>query len=161
MERLMASAKKQVSVVIAKDGPYIVTGNIPLAEQTIVTDAQGGSEAWKEGASFPAQEKYPLCRCGQSRKKPFCDGTHAKIGFDGTETTGRRPYFDQANGFDGSSLALLDVESLCAFGRFCDPHGKVWNQVSRTDDPKVRSMFIRQVENCPAGRLVVWDKSSE
>jgi len=140
----MSSAKKEASVVIAKDGPYIVTGNIPLAEQTIATDAEGGSEAWKEGTSFPAQEKYALCRCGQSKKKPFCDGTHAKIGFDGTETASRKPYLDQAQAFDGPSLALLDVEGLCAFGRFCDPHGQVWNQVSRTDDPKcARCLFAK------------------
>jgi hypothetical protein len=56
-------------------------------------------------------------------------------------------------------MQLTDVESLCAFGRFCDPNGKVWNEVTRTDDPKIRATFIRQVENCPAGRLVAWDKT--
>jgi len=52
------------------------------------------------------------------------------------------------------------MESLCAFGRFCDPNGKVWNQVTRTDEPEMQAMFIRQVENCPAGRLVAWDKAT-
>ncbi|HZC57132.1 MAG TPA: CDGSH iron-sulfur domain-containing protein [Xanthobacteraceae bacterium] len=157
----MSRSRTEARIEVSQDGPYLATGHIPLAEQVIVSDAEGGSEAWKEGASFPVQEKYALCRCGQSKKKPFCDGTHTKIGFDGTETASREPYLDQAQAFDGPSLALLDVESLCAFGRFCDPRGKVWNQVSRTDDPKVRSMFIRQVENCPAGRLVAFDKASE
>jgi hypothetical protein len=54
----------------------------------------------------------------------------------------------------------MDAEQLCAFGRFCDPHGKVWNQVGHTDDPHVRAMFIRQAGNCPAGRLVAWDKAT-
>jgi hypothetical protein len=57
-------------------------------------------------------------------------------------------------------LALTDAEGLCAFGRFCDPHGKVWNQVARSDDPRIRAGFVRQVENCPAGRLVAWDKAT-
>ncbi|MGO9686340.1 MAG: CDGSH iron-sulfur domain-containing protein, partial [Beijerinckiaceae bacterium] len=62
--------------------------------------------------------------------------------------------------FDGPRLQLTDMESLCAFGRFCDPNGKVWNQVTRTDEPEMQAMFIRQVENCPAGRLVAWDKAT-
>ena len=57
-------------------------------------------------------------------------------------------------------MVLTDAESLCAFARFCDPNGKVWRQVSRTDDPKVRAMFLRQVNDCPSGRLVAWDKAT-
>jgi hypothetical protein len=57
-------------------------------------------------------------------------------------------------------MQLTDAEHLCAFGRFCDPNGQVWNQVERTDDPQVRVNFVRQVGNCPAGRLVAWDKKT-
>jgi hypothetical protein len=67
---------------------------------------------------------------------------------------------DRAKVFDGPSLALLDVESLCAFARFCDPNGQVWSEVAGTADSEVRAMFIRQVQNCPSGRLVVWDKNT-
>ena len=38
----------------------------------------------------------------------------------------------------GRTLSLTDAEKLCAFARFCDPHGQVWNQVDATDDPHVR-----------------------
>ena len=153
-------ANARTKVVVSKDGPYIVTGNAPLAKQVIGTDADGGSETWEQGEIYPTQEKYALCRCGQSKKKPFCDGTHATIGFDCTETASRGPYLQQANTIDGPVLVLTDEENLCAFGRFCDPHGKVWNQAGRTDDPHVRAMFIGQVGNCPAGRLVAWDKAT-
>ncbi len=156
----MAESKTGVRVVISKDGPYRVSGEIPLSRQTIVTDEEGGSETWQEGKTFPAQETYALCRCGQSKKKPFCDGTHTQIKFDGTETASREPYLKQARLLDGPVLALTDAESLCAFGRFCDPHGKVWNQVARSDEPRIRASFVRQVENCPAGRLVAWDKAA-
>jgi CDGSH-type Zn-finger protein len=54
-------------VTVTKDGPYAVTGGIELAEQP-----RG------EGASL---EHYTLCRCGGSKNKPFCDGTHWHIGF--------------------------------------------------------------------------------
>jgi CDGSH-type Zn-finger protein len=156
----MAESKTGVRVVISKDGPYRVSGKIPLSRQTIVTDEEGGSETWREGKTFPAQETYALCRCGQSKKKPFCDGTHTRIKFDGTETASREPYLKQAQLLDGPVLALTDAESLCAFGRFCDPHGKVWNQVARSDEPRIRASFVRQVENCPASRLVAWDKAA-
>ncbi len=54
-------------VTVTKDGPYAITGGIELIEQP-----QG------EGAST---EHYTLCRCGGSKNKPFCDGTHWHIGF--------------------------------------------------------------------------------
>ncbi|HUL19625.1 MAG TPA: CDGSH iron-sulfur domain-containing protein [Steroidobacteraceae bacterium] len=147
-------------VTVTKNGPYLVSGKVPLARQTIVADPEGGSESWRESDPFPAQEGYALCRCGHSANKPFCDGTHKKVGFDGTETASREPYSRQAQLMQGPVLALSDAESLCAFARFCDPHGQVWAQVERTDDPEVRATFLRQVNNCPSGRLVAWDRGT-
>jgi CDGSH-type Zn-finger protein len=141
----MSSAKKQVSVTVSRNGPYIVAGDAALTEQVIGANAEGDSLHWQEGKVYDTPAQYALCRCGHSHKAPFCDGTHAKIGFDGTETAERSPYSAQATIFDGPSLALLDARSLCADGRFCDPNGKVWNQIARSDDPNIRSMFLRQV----------------
>jgi len=154
------AVKTTIRVTVIRDGPYMVQGGVPLSVQSIVGDSRGGSESWIEGKTYPPQEKYALCRCGNSKNKPFCDGTHAKIGFNGSETASREPYEKQAQSFDGPALVLTDAESLCAFGRFCDPNDKVWNQVKRTNNPEVRAMFIRQVGNCPAGRLVAWDKKT-
>ena len=156
----MNAKQTQVRVVVLKDGPYLVTGRIPLSRQTIDTDAEGGSESWVEGKRLPTQEQYELCRCGHSRSKPFCDRTHARIGFDGTEAADRRPYREQADLVDGPTMQLSDAKSLCAFARFCDPNGQVWAQVAETDNPQVRATFIRQVGNCPGGRLVAWDKAT-
>jgi len=44
--------------------------------------------------------------------------------------------------------------------RFCDPNGQVWNQVERTDEAGLRTTFLRQVNNCPSGRLVAWDRAT-
>ena len=156
----MTKSKGEVKVVVSKNGPYLVSGNVPLAKQTIVGDAQGESTAWKQGDPYPQQGSYALCRCGHSKSKPFCDGTHTKVGFDGTETASRESYRAQAQVVEGPVLALMDAESLCAFARFCDPNGQVWSQVEHTDEAKVRSNFVRQVNDCPSGRLVAWDLAS-
>src|SRR5450432_845937 len=95
-------------ITIAKDGPYLVQGGVPLANQNIVTNAQGESMGWREGeaviASTPAQSA--LCRCGKSGTKPFCDGTHVRIAFDGTETASREPYAVRAEHIAGPVLVL-------------------------------------------------------
>jgi CDGSH-type Zn-finger protein len=156
----MTQTKVAVRVTVSKNGPYLVAGDAPLAEQTIATDADEGSEAWVEGKVIAHGESYALCRCGASRTKPFCDGTHLKIGFDGEETAGRESYLDQAELIDGPVLQLSDAQSLCAFARFCDPNGQVWSQVVRTDDARIRALFVRQVNNCPSGRLMAWDKAT-
>jgi CDGSH-type Zn-finger protein len=154
----MSKSKAEPRVTVTRNGPYLVGGRVPLARQTIVADAEGGSEQWRESDPFPPQDSYALCRCGHSKTKPFCDGTHSKIGFDGTETASREPYAQQAQLTEGPALSLSDAESLCAFARFCDPHGQVWSQVERSDDAGVRATFVRQVNNCPSGRLVAWDR---
>jgi CDGSH-type Zn-finger protein len=150
----------EAAVAVSKNGPYLVSGAIPLAKQTIAADAEGNSEEWRESDPFPIKESYALCRCGHSAHKPFCDGTHQKIGFDGTETASREPYRNQAQVMEGPALALTDAEGLCAFARFCDPNGQVWNQVARTDDPTVARQFVRQVNACPSGRLQAWDRAT-
>ncbi|MFC5519753.1 CDGSH iron-sulfur domain-containing protein [Polaromonas jejuensis] len=157
----MIPAGKDVRVVISKNGPYIVTGQVPLATQTIGVDGEGGSETWVAGEALPTPAGYQLCRCGHSSSKPFCDGTHRKIGFDGTETASREPYLTQAKVSDGPSMQLADAHKLCASARFCDPHGQVWRQVAQTDKAGVRVMFIRQVGHCPSGRLEAWDKGTD
>ena len=57
-----------VKVTALKNGPYKVEGAIALFYDTVPVDTEG-------------KEAVFLCRCGASSKKPFCDGTHSKIGF--------------------------------------------------------------------------------
>ena len=156
----MSSVGSKPAVVVSKNGPYLVTGGVPLSKQSIVPDGEGGSLEWQASEAFAPRESYALCRCGHSNTKPFCDGTHKKIGFDGTETASRQPYREQAKLSEGPVLSLTDAESLCASARFCDPNGTVWRQVERTDDDAVRVTFIRQVGHCPSGRLAALERAT-
>ncbi len=149
----------EIQVQIGKNGPYRVSGGVPLGEEIIAADGGGESVACQHGRTFPLQQQYALCRCGHSSHKPFCDGTHAKVGFDGTETASRAPYREQTKVIRGPAMTLTDAESLCAFGRFYDPNGSVWNLVNGPDRTD-REPFVRQTCNCPSGRLVAWDNAS-
>ena len=147
-------------VKISKNGPYLVSGGLPLHKETIGTNDSDESVTWDKGRHYPAQEQYALCRCGHSANKPFCDGTHAKVEFDGSETASRAPYLEQAQVIRGPTMSLTDVEGLCAFARFCDPRGKVWNLVNETDNPAAGKHFVSQTCDCPSGRLVAWDNET-
>jgi CDGSH-type Zn-finger protein len=147
-------------IVVSKDGPDIVSGSVPLAIQTIKPNREGLSWDWKKGKTFETSEEYNLCRCGRSKNKPFCDNSHTKIRFDGTETATRRPYIRRAEVSEGPTLTLRDAEDLCAFARFCDPGGKIWGLIDETDDPAMRKLVIREANQCPSGRLVVSDKKT-
>lgn len=153
----MSTSKK---IVVSKNGPYLVSGSVPLSLQTIGVNDGGESTEWIAGETMKVSKEYALCRCGESKTKPFCDGSHARTGFDGTETASREPVLEQAQVLDGPTARLADAEVLCAFARFCDPNGRVWNQVGSTDDPKVRAQFLRQVGDCASGRLIAVDKAT-
>jgi CDGSH-type Zn-finger protein len=145
------------AVEIMQDGPFRVTGGPKLGKEIIVCDSKGTPVKYVRGGAFPDRETYSLCRCGKSKNKPYCDGTHVKARFDGTETASREAYAEQAEEIDGPGLTLTDVESLCALARFCHRGGDVWALTENSDDPESREMAVRDAWDCCAGRLAVWD----
>jgi CDGSH-type Zn-finger protein len=148
-------------IKIMEDGPYLVSGAIPLAKEKVVSDKDGIPQKWERVGEYPLQETYALCRCGESKNKPYCDGTHVKIGFDGTETADRKDFVDQAGAIAGPDLIMIDAENFCATARFCHRSGGTWNLTKKSDDPKSKEIAIEEACDCPSGRLVAWDKNTE
>lgn len=62
----------EVKIMATEDGPYLVQGPAQIIDA--------------DGRPFTTTTKnVALCRCGGSQTKPFCDGTHSKIGFEAAE----------------------------------------------------------------------------
>lgn len=148
-------------ITVTEDGPYLVSGDIPLLRVEIATNEAGDAVAWREVERIPVAESYALCRCGASSDKPFCDFTHVTIGFDGAETAAGDPFFEGSACIDGPGLKLRDARELCAEARFCDRDGGLWNNIRNAADPEVRELCEEQAAACPSGRYVVCDEDGE
>jgi len=155
-----SSAKNSPSINVTSNGPYLVSGGVPLLEKIIDYDSKWDTCRWQDGKIYPRQETYALCRCGESKNKPFCDGTHLKITFDGTETASHTLYHDEAVVIDGPGLKLTDAKILCASARFCHRAGGIWNIMLTSNKPGDKKIAIEEAADCPSGRLVVYDKDT-
>lgn len=152
--------KNDKIIKITKNGPYIVHGGIPLIKLKVITDDLDYPYKWVEESRYQTHESYKLCRCGQSKNKPFCDGTHEKINFDGAETATKDSYSKGAKVLEGPDLILTDNYDLCAHTAFCTRAGGIGSLVMRSDDPEAKKTAIEEAANCDSGRLVVWDKET-
>jgi CDGSH-type Zn-finger protein len=65
-------ADESVTIKLRENGPYVVRGPVTIQDPD-------GTEYRVEASAVA------LCRCGGSTTKPFCDGTHSRIGFQAAE----------------------------------------------------------------------------
>ena len=143
-------------VVIAKDGPYLVFGDVPLVSKTQVVSEYGEPLTWqKTGTLARAPGEYHLCRCGQSCNKPFCDDSHRAAHFDGTESADEGLSADREMIFRGGTRIVVKKDpELCMDSGFCGMRETgMGGFVAATADTKVRSLVIAMVERCPSGAL--------
>ncbi len=123
------------------NGPYLVTNAERLTN-------------WL-GESLPARPQMALCRCGSSAIKPYCDGTHAEIGFRDRKDPARVP--DRRDTYVGQQVTILDNRGICQHSGFCsDRLAAVFRAGA---DPFVAPSggrmdeIIRAVRDCPSGAL--------
>lgn len=156
MEKPPVNAQ-QIYIQIMKDGPYLVHGRPEIRQEFILPNDRGNSWEYGSGRTFTGNDgrrPVALCRCGHSEDAPFCDGMHRKVGFDGTETATHASILDGAKQYPGPNYILLDNEAYCAFARFCDAFGQVWNLVAEGEQLS-DELCIRETFHCPSGRLMI------
>lgn len=95
---------KTPEFVCKKNGPYVVKG---------LQNLQNGAD----GQTYAAKEITALCRCGGSKSKPYCDGTHAKNGFTDDKADDRTP--DKREDFAGDGVTVHDNRGICAHAGRC------------------------------------------
>ena len=160
-EKPAKKGRQDARIQVSENGPYIVSGWIPLIKLTISTDVEGYPRSYVVGEEYPLNETYALCRCGKSKSKPFCDGTHANIRFDGTEIASRAPYLTRARKIDGPDLKLTDAPDLCNHAGFCLRATGIGNLTRSSDDAEAKRLAIEEAGNCTSRRLVAWHKEPE
>ncbi len=151
----MTETKLDAGIEVGTNGPYRVTGGIPLVRVSKVLSDKDEPIAWSVDETIEAKDEYWLCRCGQSDKKPFCAGFHDKVGFDGTETAPTDGYADRAKVLGGTDVTIVDDRSICTHASFCaDRMTNVWKAAKLIDDdPELREKITAMVSRCPSGAL--------
>lgn len=146
--------EQNAAVEITENGPYLVSGSVPLRRREPIVSEHGEPLTWKTGDVINDGPAYALCRCGGSSNKPYCDGTHAKKGFDGAETASTTDYTDAAKSLGGEGIEIRDDRAICAHAGFCGNQvTNVWEMAEKTGDTRVRAQAMSMIERCPSGAL--------
>jgi len=135
-------ARKQAArIVVVHNGPYQIEGSIRLVDHL--------------GVEIAAETPVRLCRCGQSRTKPFCDDSHLKRGFVDAKDPRRVP--DRLDVYQGQQAYIFDNRGTCAHSGFCTDRLRsvfrlgeepfVLPSGARLDD------LLNSIRKCPSGAL--------
>jgi CDGSH-type Zn-finger protein len=139
-------------IVVLAGGPYLVYGDIPLTRKKKIVSETNDALTWQKTDVIETEDTYALCRCGQSGSKPFCDGTHARIGFDGTETADPTPFAEAQRVLEGHGISPRRVGSLCMHAAFCVGRTRrIPAMLEDSADTDVRTEIISMIEHCPSG----------
>lgn len=129
------------TITCAKNGPLLAQRLVRLNTGT--------------GRIIDAPEKAALCRCGASKKKPFCDGAHGKIGWTDEKKADRTP--DKRVDYQAKGITIHDNRGICAHAGFCTDGLKEVFRMKQEPwiDPDGASVekIVEAVKKCPSGAL--------
>jgi CDGSH-type Zn-finger protein len=108
-----------------------------------------------DGEAFVVERRVSLCRCGGSKNKPFCDGTHRVNGFTDARTADGT--LDRRIAHAGKKITVHDNRAICAHAGFCtDRLQSVFRMRAEPwIDPDGASAqeIVETVTKCPSGAL--------
>ena len=129
------------SIKCVPNGPLLVSGEVSVEKS--------------DGTLIPANASLALCRCGGSKNKPFCDGSHNHNGFSGDRTADRRA--DRREAYRGEKVTIYDNRGLCAHAGVCTENLKGVFRLGEEPwiDPDGGSAehILDIIKRCPSGAL--------
>lgn len=135
------SQQKIPEIVFTKKTPYVVS------------DLENFYNS--KGEPLETRPVMTLCRCGESKNKPYCDGSHVANGIDGEKKPGRVK--DKLRSFAGKDITIHDNRGVCSHDRSCvnflpavfEKGKRPW---INPDGASVRGI-VAVIEKCPSGAL--------
>jgi len=133
---------KKKSITPLKNGPFLLKEVDRLIDST--------------GKTFSSdKESIILCRCGQSNNKPFCDGTHAKKGWQDTNTPPQKPR--KTVDYQGKDITIHDTPRVCAKVGYCTAGSPKVFESGRNPwiepDAEPAEKVVETIRKCPSGAL--------
>ena len=134
------SGHDKTTITALPDGPLLVKNLARLSNRK---------------GPLTTDDTLALCRCGASANKPFCDGSHSKIGFSSARSAERME--DRRVAYSGATITIYDNRSLCAHAGVCtDALPGVFRMKQEPwIDPDAASVeeIIEIIKRCPSGAL--------
>jgi len=134
-------------IACVANGPYYLLHDMEAKQVPNLRRASGESCATVRGVA--------LCRCGGSKNKPFCDGTHSAIGFKDAKTAD--PSKDIRDSYAGKRITILDNRSICAHAGFCTDELKAVFRMREepwiNPDGAAVEAIVATIGKCPSGAL--------
>lgn len=152
MTDIRESSNAAATITVAANGPYLVAGGLALHRRHDVQSELGEPMTWATTSTLETKDRYALCRCGQSSNKPFCDGTHARVGFEADDVASGT--YDEHAEVVGGDVNVRYDQGICVHAGFCGTTlTNVWDEASKTGDTAARMHTIAMIEHCPSGAL--------
>jgi CDGSH-type Zn-finger protein len=143
--------EERPKLVVLPNGPYLlINDNKPKTIENL-QNSKGEPLSTIRGVS--------LCRCGASNNKPFCDGTHGKIGFssENKDNTGEQTIKDKRKNYVGKEITIHDNRKICSHAAECvNQLQSVFNLNARpwiNPDAARIEEIINTIRKCPSGAL--------
>jgi CDGSH-type Zn-finger protein len=147
--------KEKPKILPLPNGPYYLINNM---EPKVVENLQNS-----EGEPLSTIRGVALCRCGASKNKPFCDGTHGTIGFSSENKTntadnsGDHMIKDKRKSYVGKEITIHDNRKICSHATECVNNlSSVFKLNARpwiSPDAAKREEIIDTIRKCPSGAL--------
>ncbi len=128
---------KPLSLTVLDNGPIQVSGeSITLQYCGEAVEVEAGKDVY-------------ICRCGESKNAPFCDGSHAKVGFVAEPGVGDKK---EIKVWEGKTIRTFFNPNTCMHALYCKPL-KDLRARELDGDTEAAAEIARIVTSCPSGAL--------